>query len=95
LDSFGGNVASAYASFRVPAVSPGRYAVAFCSSGCARALGDVLPNGRFTIVADSATASLAARVKSLEATVMRQAQQALSARTLVAGTRGKLQRLRL
>jgi hypothetical protein len=67
--SFGdlnGNYASAEATFRVPAVPPGRNAVAFCTAGCGRALGDVLPHQWFA-VADAATARLAQDVKRVEA----------------------------
>jgi hypothetical protein len=37
------NLAVAEASFRVPKVSPGRYAVMFCDAGCAHPLANVIP----------------------------------------------------
>ena len=37
------NLALANASFRVPEMPPGRYAVMFCDTGCAHPLADVIP----------------------------------------------------
>jgi hypothetical protein len=37
------NLAQANASFRVPEVPPGKYAVMFCDEGCAHPLADVIP----------------------------------------------------
>jgi hypothetical protein len=37
------NLALANASFRVPEMPPGRYAVMFCDAGCAHPLADVIP----------------------------------------------------
>jgi hypothetical protein len=62
------NLALANASFRVPDLPPGRYAVMFCDAGCAHPLADVIPTAwnQLTVVADPATARLAARVERLE-----------------------------
>jgi hypothetical protein len=47
------NLALANASFRVPEVPPGPYAVMFCDTGCAHPLADVVPTfpKRFTVTA--------------------------------------------
>jgi xanthine/CO dehydrogenase XdhC/CoxF family maturation factor len=53
------NLALANASFRVPDVPPGRYAVMFCDAGCAHPLANVVPTlpTQFTVTAARTTAT--------------------------------------
>jgi hypothetical protein len=79
----GGSASATYlasASFRVPQLSTGTYAVMFCDDGCARPLGDVIPMTEFAVVADPMIARLATRLDRLEERTYAQAQQLLDAR---------------
>ncbi|HXF71831.1 MAG TPA: hypothetical protein VNO79_04375 [Actinomycetota bacterium] len=64
LFGFDGNLAHARASFVVPAVPPGAYALMFCDVGCTRALGDIVPS-RVLVAPDRFTARLSQRVGNL------------------------------
>ena len=74
------NLALANASFRVPELPPGTYAVMFCDHGCVHPLADVIPNTEFTVVADPMVARLAVRLDRLELQAHSQAQELLGAR---------------
>ena len=74
------NIGRARASFTVPELTPGTYALMFCDAGCARPLADVVPKPGFTVVADPATAALAERATRLEERVARQAESLAAAR---------------
>jgi hypothetical protein len=76
----GSNLALAHASFRVPKLDPGKYAVMFCNTGCVRPLADTIPMARFTVVADPAVARLAVRIERLEQRSFAQAQELLRTR---------------
>lgn len=64
LFGFDGNLAHAQASFVVPALPPGRYALSFCDVGCVRSLGDIIPS-RVVLAPDRLTAQLSERVERL------------------------------
>ncbi|HXF37661.1 MAG TPA: hypothetical protein VNO17_10865, partial [Actinomycetota bacterium] len=64
LSGFDGNRARARASFVVPALPPGGYALMFCDPGCSRPLGDIVPS-RVVVAPDRPTARLAQRVGDL------------------------------
>lgn len=94
------NLAVARASFTVPDVRPGRYALMFCDAGCARPLADVVPTPGITVMADPATVAATARIERLEKRLERQAQELAAARadlgearTETERTRSRLQRL--
>src|SRR5688500_9436007 len=74
------NLALANASFRVPDVPPGRYAVMFCDAGCAHPLADVIPMTELAVVANPAIARLAVRVERLEQQAFAQGQKLLGTR---------------
>ena len=74
-----GNLGRARASFTVPELPPGTYALMFCDAGCASPLADVVPMSRFTVVADPATAVLAERATRLKERLARQAQSLVAA----------------
>lgn len=75
------NIARARASFTVPELPPATYSLMFCDAGCAHPLADVVPTKSFTIVADPATAEIAARTSRLEARLVRQARSLAAVRT--------------
>jgi hypothetical protein len=56
----------ARASFRVPDIAPGSYALMLCDVGCRRPLGSVVPRIDFFVVTDPMTAQLAAQLDRLE-----------------------------
>lgn len=94
------NIARARASFTVPQLPPATYSLMFCDAGCAHPLADVVPTKTFTVVADRATAEIAARTARLEARVVRQARSlaaaraaARSPRAAVANTESELRAL--
>jgi uncharacterized coiled-coil protein SlyX len=60
------NVGRAWASFTVPELPPGTYALMFCDADCAHPLADVVPTPDLTVVADPATAEIAERTTRLE-----------------------------
>ena len=64
LSGFDLNLAHAQASFVVPALPPGGYALMFCNAGCTRPLGDIVPS-RVLVAPDRFTAHLAQRVDEL------------------------------
>jgi hypothetical protein len=64
LSGFDGNLAHAQASFVVPPLPPGGYALMFCDAGCTRPLGDIVPS-RVLVAPDRPTARLAQRVEDL------------------------------
>lgn len=74
------NLALANASFRVPKVPPGTYAIMFCDSGCVRPLADVIPMAEFVVVASPVVARLAVRVDRLERQAFDQAQKLIGER---------------
>jgi hypothetical protein len=74
------NFGRARASFSVPELPLGRYALMYCDAGCARPLGDIVPSPGFTVVADPATAELAERATRLEERLARQAESRAAAR---------------
>ena len=79
LGSSESNLALANASFRVPELPPGTYAVMFCDHGCVRPLADVIPT-ELTVVTDPMIARLTTRLDRLEQRAHTQAQQLLAAR---------------
>lgn len=81
------NLSTARASFIVPELAPGTYALMFCDPGCAHPLGDVIPTRGFTVVADVATARIAQRNDHLEKRVWLQAQQLVAARAAIGAAR--------
>jgi hypothetical protein len=74
------NLALANASFRVPNVPLGKYAVMFCDAGCAHPLADVVPMTEFAVVANPLIARLAVRVDRLEQQAHTQGQALLGTR---------------
>jgi hypothetical protein len=76
----GSNLALANASFLVPHVPPGKYAVMFCDAGCAHPLADVIPMTEFAVVANPTIARLAVRVDRLEQQTFTQGQELLRKR---------------
>lgn len=56
----------ARASFRVPDIAPGSYALMLCDVDCRRPLGSVVPRMDFFVVTDPMTARLAAQLERLE-----------------------------
>jgi uncharacterized coiled-coil protein SlyX len=62
----GGNLGRARASFTVPQLTPATYALMLCDADCAHPLADVVPTRDFTVVADPATAKIAARMTRME-----------------------------
>jgi hypothetical protein len=74
------NLALAHASFRVPDLEPGRYAVMFCNAGCVRPLADAIPMAAFSVVSDPGVARLAVRIERLEQRNFAQAQKLLTTR---------------
>ena len=81
------NLGKARASFIVPELAPGTYALMFCDAGCAHPLADVIPTRGFTVVADVATARIAQRNDQLEKRVWRQARQLVAARAAIGRAR--------
>ena len=81
------NLGKASASFIVPELAPGTYALMFCDVGCAHPLADVIPSRGFTVVADVATARIAQRNDHLEKRVWRQARQLVAARDAIGSAR--------
>jgi hypothetical protein len=88
-----GNIGRAHASFRVPELAPGTYAVMLCDSGCVRPLADVVPTAGFTIVTDPATARLAGRVDRLEELLMSRGHRLAAARAAAERARVQVQGL--
>lgn len=76
----GSNLALANASFLVPRVPPGKYAVMFCDAGCVHPLADVIPMTEFAVVANRVIARLAVRVDRLEQQAFNQSQKLLGTR---------------
>lgn len=81
------NFALAHASFQVPGLEPGTYAVMFCDAGCVRPLADTIPMADFSIVADPVVARLATRIERLEQRNFAQAQKLLGASASARETR--------
>lgn len=96
-----GNLGRARASFTVPDLTPATYALMLCDAGCAHPLADVVPTLDFTVVADPATAEIAARMTRLEERSAARQSRSLaaaraagrSARTAVAKTEAELRAL--
>lgn len=91
------NIARARASFTVPELPPATYSLMFCDAGCAHPLANIVPWKGFTVVADPATAAIAARTTRLQERVARQARSLAallaagrSARTVLANTNSGL-----
>jgi hypothetical protein len=74
------NFGRARASFTVPDLPLGTYALMFCDAGCGSPLADVIPRSDFTVVADPATAGLAKRATRLEERLANQARSLAAAR---------------
>jgi uncharacterized coiled-coil protein SlyX len=81
------NFGRARASFTVPELPSGTYALMFCDARCARPLADVVPTRGFTVVADPATAELAKRATRLEERLGNQAQALAAARAVTRSAR--------
>ena len=96
-----GNLGRARASFTVPELTPGTYALMFCDAECAHPLGDVVPTANFTVVADPAIAEIAERTTRLEERFAARQARSLaaaraaerSARTAVANAESELRAL--
>lgn len=93
------NLVVVRASFRVPDIDPGTYALMLCDAGCVHPLADVVPTTGFTVVADPMTARLARRVGRVEQRLARAQLRRLDERVLVAraesaAVRSELEELR-
>jgi hypothetical protein len=82
LDMADANLSSVRASFVLPELATGKYAVMLCDAGCRRPLGTAIPTTGFTVVADPATARLSRRVVRLQERIARRGRRVLAARTV-------------
>lgn len=73
LSVWDSNLATATATFTVPDIGLGTYALMFCTAGCVEPLADLIPI-RVTLVADPETARLAQRSDRLDARLDRVAE---------------------
>jgi hypothetical protein len=89
LDLADSNLGSAHASFTMPALATGTYAVMLCDAGCRRPLATVVPNPWFTVVADPAMARLARRLDRVQRRVASQGRRLAAAREAAQAAAGQ------
>jgi hypothetical protein len=76
----GSNLARVLATFEIPDVTPGEYALVVCSEGCAAPLGDLAPS-RIIVTGDAVTAATARAMDRLRWRVRRQGHTRRQARS--------------
>jgi hypothetical protein len=91
LDMAGSNLGSAQASFVLPKLALGTYAVMLCDDGCEHPLASVVPTPGFTVVADPATARLARRLDRVQRRVAGQGRRLAAAREAAQAAAGQAQ----